>query len=78
MSDTPKTDAAAFDAAQVPADGAIECVPVDFARAQERSISELLDIVSRCELWLSTIPEGKIMRDVCRTVIMKYYPKVQP
>lgn len=42
MSDTPKTDAAVWDAGALAAEhGDVQCVPAHFARAQERRIAEL-------------------------------------
>jgi hypothetical protein len=32
---------------------------------------ELLDVVRRCELWLGTLPEGRVMQLVCQQVITK-------
>lgn len=49
MSDTPKTDAAAFWAQQATGfqPGAVPCVPADFARAQELRITELVRVIER-------------------------------
>lgn len=64
MSDTPKTDAAKFTSREryciYP--GTDELVFADFARAQERRIDELECMLFRCEMWLSTIPEGRKMQ----------------
>lgn len=33
--------------------------------------AELLDVVERCEMWLSTAPDGRAMQLVCQAVITK-------
>lgn len=62
MSDTPKTDAVATDGWS----GDAAAVPVEFAREQERRISELEQMLRHCEWWLSTIPEGQKMKEKIR------------
>lgn len=70
MSDTPKTDAVATDGWS----GDAAAVPVEFAREQERRISDLEHMLHRCEMWLSTIPEGRKMQEAIRGVLA---PKTQ-
>lgn len=47
QSDTPKTDAAAFWARQATGfqPETVPCVPADFARAQERTMAELVSVL---------------------------------
>lgn len=41
----------------------------DHARRLERQRDELLEMVARCEMWLSTLPEGRAMQLACRAAI---------
>ena len=44
------------------------------AEANARLIAaapDLLDVVQRCEMWLSTAPDGRAMQMVCQAVIEK-------
>lgn len=42
----------------------------DWERLEEQR-DALLDMLERCEMWLSTAPEGRAMQVACQSVIAK-------
>lgn len=67
MSDTPKTDAVAF---YITNDHVRrEAVFADFARAQERRIAELEDMLFRCDSWIGTTKTGAAMQAAIRKAL---------
>jgi hypothetical protein len=39
--------------------------------AKAAAAADMLEIVARCEMWLSTVPEGRAMQLACQAAIAK-------